>query len=487
MTALDPDAFAAGPWLAGEDQFAAPALTNEEVAASEAGRVGTVAAEDPRPPLPAEFWQHPRLAHVRQAAHARGRAPAGVLVCVLVRLCAELEHVYVLPPIVGADGSLNLAVAPVGASGSGKSTSDHLAAELLDFVGCVTPRPRGLSLGSGEGVAEAYMGSRPATEDEKDAGLAVQGKIREQVRWNELFVGDEGQAVLAHGKRSGSTLLPTLRTLVTGGTLGQQNAAGDNRRMIPAHRYRAGVLLGFQTATAVELLDDAGGGTPQRFVFVAATDSTIPAPGDRPSWPGELAVDLPPPSWRDSLPKGPYGLRRIPVCDAARREILDDDHARNTGADGDVHGAHRNLVRAKVAAHLGVLLDGRPAVTDETWRLAGMLVAHSRAVIADIEAHSQREARQRERATSDRLAERAVNAAVQSEAHRIVECAKKIARKVRTEPGISRSDARRSLVRWRDVFDDGLDHAINTEWVTEHREPGQGEAKRVLHPGNTRP
>jgi len=56
-------------------------------------------------------------------------------------------------------------------------------------------------------------------------------------RWNELFIGDEGQAVLAHGKRSGATLLPTLRTLVTGGPLGQQNAATDNRRIIPAGNY----------------------------------------------------------------------------------------------------------------------------------------------------------------------------------------------------------------------------------------------------------
>jgi hypothetical protein len=440
---------------------------------------------DPRPPLPDEFWAHPRLAHVRRAAHARGRAPVAVLACVLARVAAELDHVYVLPPIVGADGSLNLAVALVAATGSGKSSSDGIAEELLRFDTTLDCRPRGLPLGSGEGVAEAYMGTRTATEDEQAAGL---GKtIREQMRWNELFIGDEGQAIVAAARRNGATLLPTLRTLVTGGPLGQQNAASDNRRRIPAHGYRAAVLLGFQTATAVELLDDAAGGTPARFLFAAATDPTIPAPADRPEWPGTLTVSLPGATWRETLERGRGARRRIPVCAAAIDEVTAEDHRRSTGGHVAAVDAHRDLVRLQIAAHLGVLLDGHPAVTDETWRLAGHLTAHSRVVVAGIEAHAAGEVRLVEQATSDRLAARAVNAAAKQEAWRVVECARRIARRVRAEPGITRGEVRGELRRWRDEFDDGLDHALDHGWVTEHSEAGQGQGKRVLHPGEERP
>ncbi|MBA2529004.1 MAG: hypothetical protein H0V19_03410 [Euzebyales bacterium] len=438
---------------------------------------------DTRPPLPEELWEHPRLAHVRRAAHARGRAPGAVLACVLVRVAAELEHVYVLPPIVGADGSLNLAAALVADSGTGKSTADGIAEELLDFTGrTATPRPRGVSVGSGEGVAEAYMGSRAATEDEQAAGL---GKtIREQTRWNERFIGDEGEAVLAAGKRSGATLLPTLRTLVTGGPLGQQNAASDNRRRIPAHGYRAAVLLGFQTSTAVELLDDAAGGTPQRFVFAAAIDPTVPAPDDRPDWPGPLTVELPDAFWRDQQDHGRHGRRRIAVCDTAQREVLDDDHHRQTGGERDPLGAHRNLIRLQLAAHLGVLLDGRPAVTEKTWQLAGLLAAHSRVVMATIAEHARSEAATREHETSERLAARSVNATAKAEAWRTVECARAVAAKVRKRPGVTQRELRQDLRRWRDVLADGIDHALAEGSVVERREPSHtGDDKRTFHPG----
>ena len=222
-------------------------------------------------------------------------------------------------------------------------------------------------------------------------------------------------------------------------------------------------------------------------MFVAATDPTIPAPDDRPPWPGMFTVEAIAESWRQSL-EHCGGRYLIPVCDTAQRQVLDDDHAVQTGeAFVEAIDAHRNLVRLRVAAHLGRLLDGHPAVTDETWALAGMLGEHSRAVVATIAEHARHEAATRERAMSERHAARAVRAVEKSEAWRTVECAKRIAHKVRSEPGISRSDARRSMPRWRDIFDDGLAHATGARWVTDHREPGQGEHKRTLHPGEVRP
>lgn len=438
--------------------------------------------------LPEEFWAHPRLAHLRAAAWSRGRAPTAVLGCALARIAAHLDHRYALPPIVGGIGSLNAGFVLVAPTGAGKSSSDAVAEELLEFdVVAGDPEPRGVPLGSGEGVAEAYMGTRPATDDEKEAGLAVQGKIREQRRWRELFIGDEGEAILSAAKRSGATLLPTLRSLLTGGALGQQNAAADNRRLIPAHQYRAGVLLGFQVTTAAELLDDAAGGTPGRFTFVAGTDPSIPPPGERPEWPGSIAIEPPPAVWRDQLPRG-RGRRLIPVCSRAADELLEQDYNANAGTlQVEAVEAHANLLRLRNAAHLATLLDGRPEVTELTWELAGMLRVHSRSVITTITATARADRLRRERETSERLAERAVVAAQRTEAHRVVEAARRIADRVRAEPGITRVDLRRAMRRWRDEFDEALSHAKAHGWVDEQNEPSHtGSDKRSLIPGKAK-
>ncbi len=442
-----------------------------------------------RAPLPDEFWTaHPHLEHIRDAAWARGRAPAAVLAAVMARVVADLDHRYVLPPTVGAVGSLNSGFVLIAPTGVGKSSSDAIAGEMLALPSRAgDPSPRGVPLGSGEGIAETYMGTRTATDEEKELGLAVKGQVREQMRWRELFIGDEGQAVMQQGKRNGSTLMSALRTMLTGGALGQQNAAADTRRRIPAHMYRAAVLLGFQVGTASELLDDADKGTPGRFTFVSAVDATIPAPGERPPWPGFLHIEEIPPGWHHDLERIGANLC-IPVALNVGAQIEADDHARQTGAaTGTAAEAHANLVRLRNAATLGRIMTGRPEVSDESWHLAGMVAEHSRRTLALIAETATQGARRREVEMSNRLADRAVNAVARTEAHRTVEAAKRIARKVREEPGITRSNLRRQLRKWRDEFDDGITHALEQRWITSHTEPGQGEPKHTFQPGEVRP
>jgi 5S rRNA maturation endonuclease (ribonuclease M5) len=444
---------------------------------------------DRRAVMPDAMWEHRRLAHIRDAAWSRGRAPSAVLGCVIARVGAHLDHRYALPPIVGGIGSLNIGVALIAGTGGGKTSGDAVAAELVRLPHVAgDPPPRGVSLGSGEGVAEAYMGARPATDDEKAAGLAVRSQMREQMRWRELFIGDEGQAILEQAKRSGATLMPTLRSLLTGGTLGQQNAASDNRRMIQAHRYRAAVLLGFQTSTAVPLIDDAAGGTPGRFSFIAASCPSVPRAADRPDWPGVLEIEPIPTTWTKQLDQHPGGYL-IPVCDTARHEVVEADWRRQTGADTvRAIDAHANLVRLRVAAILNIICHGVPEVTDETWALAGLIGEHSRSVVADIEAYARAEARDREHQAAERLAARAIHTEQRTGTWRTVETAKKIAAKARAQPGISRSDLYRALKRWRENFDEGLDHAIAERWVVEVTAPSHtGTATRSLHPGEVRP
>ena len=87
-----------------------------------------------------------------------------------------------------------------------------------------------------------------------------------------------------------------------------------------------------------------------------------------------------------------------------------------------------------------------------------------KAVSDTVRAHAQdavaAEAQTRERHTSDRLARRHVNAVATEVGWRITECARRIARKVHNEPDRwTVATLRHDLRRWREVFDDALDHA----------------------------
>jgi hypothetical protein len=61
-----------------------------------------------------------------------------------------------------------------------------------------------------------------------------------------------------------------------GETLGQANAREETTRHVPDGSYSLGIVIGYQKDTAQDLLKDAAPGTPQRFLWCAATDPTVP-------------------------------------------------------------------------------------------------------------------------------------------------------------------------------------------------------------------
>src|SRR5699024_4530978 len=82
-------------------------------------------------------------------------APTAVLGAVLARIAASVPPWVVLPALVGGHGSLDLFVAQVGPSGSGKGASDATARAMLDLdIGVEQPRSTGA--GSGEGIAHLF-------------------------------------------------------------------------------------------------------------------------------------------------------------------------------------------------------------------------------------------------------------------------------------------------------------------------------------------
>lgn len=298
------------------------------------------------PHLPDDFYaEHRVLRHVQRAARAEQVSPDAVLLAVLGRVAATI------PVAAIVNGRpLNLIAALVGHSGSGKSSSHRVARQLVPNIG--TDRD-GVGVGSGEGIAQAYLA--------KQAGENVQA--REVV----TFYVDEGERLLTMKKREGSTTLEAIRSAWDAETLGQANAHADTTRLLKANTYRFVMTVGLQPYFAADLLADQSAGTPQRFLWAAASDPG--APDVLPSWPGELVgrpADVTPFSLDPEV-------RRI--VQARRRQANVD------GGHVDPHEAHTTQLQLRVAAILTQLLDdGSRHVTPANWTTAALIVENGRQV-----------------------------------------------------------------------------------------------------------
>lgn len=444
-------------------------------------RIAGIKAEQAR----RDFWEaRPYLKHIQAAAHARQRSAPAVLGVVLARIAALVDHRLRVPPIVGSDAGLSLITVVLAAPGVGKSTANHIGAALL-------PAPDGLDIadqlpiGTGEGLVEVFYGT--VTEDDSETGKPT--KVRKQVRHNAFVYVDEGQVLGEIGNRRGATLLPTIRSAFTGATLGAMNASEERRRIVPAGSYTYGIVVAMQTTLAGGLLDDAEGGTPQRMLWLPAIDPTIPEAGT--PWPGVLP-------WQ--APDG-EGLRQLRgdgwlVGDEAYLEVAGSIQAEIRAADlGRARGelttavldAHEGLLRLKVAALLAIL-DGRLNIGEEDWQLASLIKRWSDTARSTVEDAVAAQVAERERTASARLARRAAHADAVVTQRRVVDCSRKLAAKVWAEPDRwTRIELYRAMRRWRDVLDDGLDHAVAEGWVVEVVEAGQGADRRSLRPGSRRP
>jgi hypothetical protein len=442
-------------------------------------------------PLDTEFWSaRPCLKHIHDALHARQRsAPAGLGV-VLARVAAMVSHRLRIPPIVGSASGLSLLVAILAPPGVGKTSANTVGTELLP-VPAGLDMPDQMPLGSGEGLIEAFF---DLVEEENDKGKVV--KIKRQVRHNAFVFVDEGQVLSEIGNRRGATLLPTLRSVFSGSTLGQQNASAERRRVLLGGRYTMGFVIALQPGLAGAVLDDAAGGTPQRLLWLPATDSTIPdAP---PEWPGRLSW-TPPELARpiseggqlemDLLTADSHESVDFRVAESICKEIRTEDLARARGQTVTSElDAHAGLVQLKVATLLG-LLDGRLDVNEEDWQLARVIRQASdltrSAVEHTVAAAAAEKVNQRVRS----LADQAVTQDVAITKRRVIETSQWIGKKVWTDPDRWTAHQLRqaSDSRKRAVFTDALEHAEAEDWVVVTSEPGQGTAKRCVRPGKVDP
>jgi hypothetical protein len=410
--------------------------------------------------LPEAFWaSRPVLSHIRQAAHSRARSADAVLGCVLARVAAMTPPSFNLPAIAGAYAPLSTYVAIVGPPGTGKSSSSRLASELIrcDDEAVADDLP----LGSGEGLIECFF---DMVEDTTPTGKPR--LIKRQTRHGAFVFLDEGQVMSELGNRRGSTLMPMLRTAWSGATLGTTNASIETRRRLPAGSYSLGLVVAFQPAMAADLLGDAAGGTPQRFMWVSATDPTIP--DEQPPWPGALTWQPP----QAQSYNGAVFTATLGVAETVRRQVHATALQRTRGAvDVDELDAHADLARLKVAG-LFAVLDERQAVTEDDWDLAGLFQRTSRGVRTVMvetialderrrEESGVRKVIRREAAVVDDQATRArdnMARAISRHVHR-AKCEGPCNRRCVTQATAGRD---RQLA----TVDDAIEHATSLQWIT---------------------
>jgi hypothetical protein len=372
------------------------------------------------------FWAaRDLLTHLHTYARARRVSPWAVLGVTLARVATATPYNVVLPPIVGSVASLNLFVGLVGRSGAGKGAAEGVAKEAFEVGYIETHRT-----GSGEGIAHGFM--------RREKGEIVQHTDAV------LFSVSEIDTLTALGNRQGATLMPELRAGWSGELLGFSYADPAKRLPVPAHQYRMCLVAGIQPGRAQALLDDAAGGTPQRFLWLPAADRH--APDTAPECPAPLAWK--PPTWVSRNVTTVSGRINLDVCRTAA-DTIDQARLARLRGDGEALDGHLLLSQLKVAAILAVA-EGRMNVGDEDWSLAQTVIAKSNATRAGVEAELKAAVQQTQTARAEAEAGRAVMVSERLEDAAVKRVCNNVMRRLRREGDWTSEGALRKALVSRD-------------------------------------
>ena len=373
------------------------------------------------PHLSEALWAaRPVLTSIREYAHSRTSSGDAALGYLLARTAAFLPHRVRIDSGILQPTPPNLFALLIGGAGAGKTSTHDVFREILLPDGISDPADY-LPVGTGEGVAEAFMGfvevpggtkKKPATE-------------RRQVRHNAFFTADEGAVIKKLGSRDGATLGETLRRAFTGSTLGQSNASKDTTRKV--ENYNLGLVANFTPGAAGAVLDDAEAGTPQRFLWFAATDPSMP----------ENAVSARPPVINTNPPEPTMW-----VCPKLRKAIREHRVAvvRGELVIPELDG-HKQLILLRVAAILAVW-DGRAEISQDDWDTAAEIWKTSCGVRDWIIAERRRLDEEAEADETERAAIRSVvvSHAVKTGDARINGLARRVALKVHKKGRLTNRD-----------------------------------------------
>lgn len=408
----------------------------------------------------ADFWEaRPILGHVRDFAEARLVVPWAMLGALLVRVAAVIPPVYVLPPTVGSYASLNIFVGLVARSGGGKGTAAKAAADAIDFGEDIFTCP----LGSGEGLNKAF-GSRQSGGEEPMW-------FRDAI----LVEANEVDTLTAQQQRGGSTVGGELRQAWSGEQLGHMYSDPTKRIIIKPHRYRLSLLVGVQPRRAKALVDDAPGGLFQRFLWLPGNTDSPPVV--RPACPQQIVLKERKELTFEDLEDAeqlllhldrPYSELKVISVPKCADDATVDARLRELRGEVDPLDAHANLCRLKVAALLMWLDDRREAISEEDWRLAGIVMAvstHTRNEMLDEIKRAQQEA----------AVERGRTASITDQAKkdhttRVRALAEVLESKISNAGGMTHNALKKKLtVRQRSLMDDALELLLSSGKLTEQK------------------
>lgn len=303
------------------------------------------------------FWgSRQSLNMVWQTSMAYRTPPWSVLAICAARALAQVRPHTTLPPVIGRRGSLNWFGAIVASSAGGKTTSEEVAEHLVPghILTCYQ--------GTGEGILASFgQAGDPSDPDSVPEHEAVMLNV------------DEIDSLGAVSARTGSTMMPLLRSAFSGATLAFSYANKDKRRYVRKHTYRMTGIVGMQPKRAGWVLADADGGTPQRFMWFPATDSRISH--HRPWETGPLTLPSP----------AEWLYPRELVIPTVAEELLVDEHVKRQRGEREALDGHALFCREKFAYALTVL-DGRIEMTEEDWELSGIAAAisiYTRTLVVD--------------------------------------------------------------------------------------------------------
>lgn len=401
-----------------------------------------------------EFWTaRPFLTTIYEQAHYRLTSPWSVLGCCIARALAAIPPWITLPPVIGGKGSLNAFVAIVGHSGQGKGSSEAVAEHLVPLDPTIGEVP----IGSGEGLAHSYVHrAGPKEKDDAETG----GIVRDRIAC--LFSIPEVDTLTAVGGRQGATIMSKLRSAYSGEEIGFSYADPTKRLLVGKHRYRLTLILGVQAARARGLLDDSAGGTPQRFVWLPATDPAVGSVEGR---------DHPPIDYITNW--GSYH-RELDIPDIAKT-VIRESHISRARGEGKALDGHTLFTREKVMVAL-CALDGRTTPDEWDWMLAGKIMAKSETVRSQITVELAEESKREAVARGESMG---IAAAVRDEAAdewRIAKAAAAILRVLgRDGPSLASSDVLRKLSsKTRVAYWPAIERLI---------EQGHVSAEKVVHNG----
>mgnify|MGYP005992676765 CR=1 FL=1 len=439
-------------WAAAQAQLADPAETLARIDRNDPARA--VIDEE-------AFWAaRPVLDHLRTFARSRQVSPWAMFGVVLARALTTVPPYVVLPKLVGSWGSLNTFVALVGSSGMGKGAAERAAGHALDTHEDVFTA----TVGSGEGTVKVFAYRTKPSDPQIGVHHAV------------LFSAAEVDNLATQGTRSGSTLLPTLRSAWSGEELGFSYADPTKTIRLKPHRYRLNLVVGVQPERARPLFDDADGGTPQRFLWLPVLDPQAPdEPPSEPAmwaldpWPsekpvvnddGRLTFDLGPAAHLHEE-VDPQDLMEVAVPEHVASDIRRNRAKVLRGEQTDGLDAHGTLALLKVAAGL-MYLDGRTdKINDEDWQLAGVVGAMSDRTRARVQQVLGAKASEANRNRGRAEGERAVAATETVEDARISRAVDSVRKHLEAAGELTRKAGRAKLrADIRDFFDDAADRLV---------------------------